>query len=83
MNVLLRGTGLHRAYGPTPALRGIDVEIGEGEIVAITGPSGCGKSTLLHCLAGLLPVDSGEVNYRDQNIGLWSRFIFFGDPNNS
>jgi putative ABC transport system ATP-binding protein len=72
MNALLRGTGLHRAYGPTPALRGIDVEVGEGEIVAITGPSGCGKSTLLHCLAGLLPVDSGEVNYRDQNIGLWS-----------
>ncbi|MFI7543716.1 ABC transporter ATP-binding protein [Actinoplanes sp. NPDC049599] len=72
MNDLLTGTGLHRSYGPTPALRGIDITIGEGEIVAVTGPSGCGKSTLLHCLAGLLKVDAGEVRYRDQDIALWS-----------
>ncbi|MEU7904285.1 ABC transporter ATP-binding protein [Actinoplanes sp. NPDC049118] len=72
MNALLTGTGLHRSYGPTPALRGIDIEIGEGEIVAVTGPSGCGKSTLLHCLAGILKVDAGEVRFRDQDIGLWS-----------
>lgn len=72
MNALLTGTGLHRSYGPTPALRGIDIEIGEGEIVAVTGPSGCGKSTLLHCLAGILKVDSGEVSYREQDIGLWT-----------
>ncbi|MET8147928.1 ABC transporter ATP-binding protein [Actinoplanes sp. NPDC049668] len=72
MNALLKGTGLHRSYGATPALRGIDIEIGEGEIVAVTGPSGCGKSTLLHCLAGILKVDAGEVRYRDQDIGLWN-----------
>jgi putative ABC transport system ATP-binding protein len=72
MNALLTGTGLHRAYGPTPALQGIDIAIGEGEIVAVTGPSGCGKSTLLHCLAGILRVDGGVVSYRDQDIGLWS-----------
>jgi len=72
MTVLLRGDDLHRSYGPTPALRGVDIEIGEGEIVAVTGPSGCGKSTLLHCLAGILRVDSGQVRYRDQDIGLWS-----------
>jgi len=72
MTTLLKGTGLQRSYGPTPALRGIDLEIGEGEIVAVTGPSGCGKSTLLHCLAGILRVDAGEVRYRDQDLGLWS-----------
>jgi putative ABC transport system ATP-binding protein len=72
MTALLRGTDLHRSYGPTPALRGVDIEIGEGEIVAVTGPSGCGKSTLLHCLAGIMRVDAGEVRYRDQDIGLWS-----------
>lgn len=72
MSALLRGTGMHRAYGPTPALRGVDIEVGEGEIVAVTGPSGCGKSTLLHCLSGILRVDSGEVRYRDQDIALWT-----------
>jgi putative ABC transport system ATP-binding protein len=72
MTVLLRGSALHRTYGPTPALSGVDVAVAEGEIVAVTGPSGCGKSTLLHCLAGILRVDSGEIRYRDQDIGLWS-----------
>ena len=69
---LLTGTGITKSYGNTPALRGIDITVGEGEIVAVTGPSGCGKSTLLHCLAGILRADSGEIRYRDQDIGLWS-----------
>jgi len=72
VTALLRGVGLTRSYGPTPALRGIDIEIGEGEIVAVTGPSGCGKSTLLHCLAGILRPDSGQVFYRDDELGSWS-----------
>ena len=72
MSPLLSGTGLVRNYGATPALRGIDFAVGEGEIVAVTGPSGCGKSTLLHCLSGILRVDAGTVTYRDQDIGLWS-----------
>ncbi|WP_433827988.1 ABC transporter ATP-binding protein [Actinoplanes sp. CA-015351] len=69
---LLTATGVHKNYGNTPALRGVDFSISAGEIVAVTGPSGCGKSTLLHCLAGILPADAGEVRYRDQDIGLWS-----------
>jgi putative ABC transport system ATP-binding protein len=72
MNTLIRATGLRHAYGPTPALRGIDLEVGEGEIVAVTGPSGCGKSTLLHCLSGILRAESGQVLYREQDLGLWS-----------
>ena len=66
MTTLLLGADVTRSYGPTPALRGVDIEITEGEIVAVTGPSGCGKSTLLHCLAGILRPDSGEVRYRDR-----------------
>ncbi|HET6531350.1 MAG TPA: ABC transporter ATP-binding protein [Actinoplanes sp.] len=72
MTALLRGSALVRSYGPTPALRGVDIDVGEGEIVAVTGPSGCGKSTLLHCLSAILRVDSGQVCYRDQDLGDWS-----------
>ncbi|GGK21754.1 ABC transporter ATP-binding protein [Pilimelia terevasa] len=65
---LLSARALHHSYGHTPALRGVDLDIAQGEIVAVTGPSGCGKSTLLHCLAGLIRPDSGQVRYRDTRL---------------
>jgi putative ABC transport system ATP-binding protein len=68
----LQARGVVRAYGPTPALRGVTLDVAEGEIVAVTGPSGCGKSTLLHCLAGILRPDAGEVTWRGQRIDTWS-----------
>ena len=65
---LLSGRGLHKNFGPTPALRGVDVSIDAGEVVAVMGPSGAGKSTLLHCLAGILTPDSGEVTFDGRRI---------------
>src|SRR3990172_7242458 len=43
------------------ALRGVDLRVGRGEVVAVMGPSGCGKTTLLNCLSGLDDVSTGSV----------------------
>lgn len=52
---------LEVAFGQTPALRDISLELGKGERMVLAGPSGSGKSTLLLCIAGLLEPDAGEV----------------------
>lgn len=60
--LLISARGLEKHHGQTHALRGVDVSIYQGEIVAVMGPSGSGKSTLLHCLAGVIIPDTGQVH---------------------
>jgi putative ABC transport system ATP-binding protein len=68
VNALVEAVDVHRSFGATPALRGVDLVVEPGEIVAIMGPSGSGKSTLLHCLAGILRPDRGEVRFAGRRI---------------
>lgn len=62
-SVLLRGVArtFATAHGTRDVLRGIDVELGTGEIVAVIGPSGCGKSTLLRLIGGLDTPSDGTI----------------------
>jgi len=53
--------GVHKAFGTTPVLTGVDLDVPAGGIVALLGPSGCGKTTLLRAIAGLERPDRGEI----------------------
>jgi multiple sugar transport system ATP-binding protein len=59
---------VRKNYGPVDILKGIDIELADGEFLVLLGPSGCGKSTLLNIIAGLTDVSSGEVRVGDRVI---------------
>ena len=59
---------LHKSYGKTEVIHGIDIDIRDGEFIVIVGPSGCGKSTLLRMVAGLEGVTSGDVRIGGERV---------------
>jgi putative ABC transport system ATP-binding protein len=67
-DALLVATDVRKSYGPTVALAGASAAVRAGEILAVMGPSGSGKSTLLHCLAGIVPADSGTITYAGRDL---------------
>jgi branched-chain amino acid transport system ATP-binding protein len=66
--VLLRVRGLESAYGRIKALKGIDLEVKRGEIVALVGANGAGKTTFLRTLSGVQPMSGGQIEFDGQNI---------------
>lgn len=58
---------LHKNYGQDEILKGIDLDINQGEVVSIIGASGGGKSTFLRCLIDLETIDGGEINVPERN----------------
>jgi putative ABC transport system ATP-binding protein len=71
---LLQVTDLKKGFGSVlnrlEVLKGINMNLKRGELVALMGPSGCGKSTLLNIIGGLLPADSGEIDLESRKYGL-------------
>src|SRR5262249_48685908 len=67
--VILTTLGLRAGYGGKPVLQGLEIEVREGEIVAVIGRNGVGKSTLMKSLIGLVPAMSGSIGYRGEAIG--------------
>src|SRR4051794_1663146 len=59
---------IHKRFGATEVLRGLDLNVVQGEVAVIVGASGCGKSTLLRCINGLESFDSGSVKVAEETL---------------
>jgi lipoprotein-releasing system ATP-binding protein len=69
---VIEGKGIVKNYGNLRVLKGVDIHIKKGEVVAITGKSGAGKSTLLHILGTLDQSDEGSISFDDHDISKYN-----------
>jgi branched-chain amino acid transport system ATP-binding protein len=73
-NTLLKVTGLKVSYGGIKAVKGIDLEVREGELVTLIGSNGAGKTTTMKAITGMLLAEAGEIVYQGESIrgmGSW------------
>ena len=67
-------TGLTKSYKKRVILRGIDLTLNRGEVVALLGPNGSGKTTCFYCVAGLVPADGGRVSIDGTDVSGWPMY---------
>jgi branched-chain amino acid transport system ATP-binding protein len=67
-NVLLKVSGVRVAYGGIQAVKGVDFEVCEGELVSLIGSNGAGKTTTMKAITGSLPIAGGDIEYMGRNI---------------
>lgn len=65
---MLQVIDLKKNYNTVEALRGVTLDISDGEFISIMGKSGCGKTTLLHCMSGILKPSSGEILFDEKSL---------------
>ncbi|MDO8456312.1 MAG: ABC transporter ATP-binding protein [Burkholderiaceae bacterium] len=73
-NILLKVSGLKVGYGGIQAVKGVDFEVREGELVSLIGSNGAGKTTTMKAITGTLPFKDGDIQYLGQSIkgkGSW------------
>ena len=66
--ILLKVSGLKVAYGGIQAVKGVDFEVREGELVSLIGSNGAGKTTTMKAITGSLPLNEGDINYLGKSI---------------
>ena len=69
---MLEIKGLKKAFGSLEVLKGVDLKVNQGDVVAILGPSGSGKTTLLNCIATIIKPTSGQIMLSGENISAFS-----------
>jgi branched-chain amino acid transport system ATP-binding protein len=67
-NILLKVTGLKVSYGGIQAVKGVDFEVREGELVSLIGSNGAGKTTTMKAITGTLPINAGDIEYLGKSI---------------
>src|SRR4051795_3363389 len=66
--VTLELRGVHKSFGSVQALRGVDFEVRDGEVMALVGDNGAGKSTLIKCVAGIYSIDDGQIFFEGKPV---------------
>ncbi len=65
---MIKVSGIHKKFGKNEVLKGIDLEIGAGQIIAILGPNGSGKTTLIKSILGMVLPDKGQIQFEGKSI---------------